>query len=145
VAMNLDNGKSRNGTKPNPKPTQQTGQPNQQAEPQPLALPNQSLVMFQQLKTATQADMVAIDRMFDKRREVVANHYDRRAAEFGTEMAAQFGVEVDADFFDQGLTLDSALAEFDLLLNPATEEEAPIDEPEPSAAEQTIDTFALSS
>jgi hypothetical protein len=85
--------------------------------------------------------MVAIDRMFDKRREVVANHYDRRAAEFGAEMAAQFSMEVDADFFEQGLTLDSALAEFDLLLTPATEEESPIDEP--PAGEQTIDAPAF--
>jgi hypothetical protein len=140
MALNLDKAKA---GKPNPKPTQPTGQPSQQTEPQPLALPNQSLVMFQQLKTATQADMVAIDRMFDKRREVVANHYDRRAAEFGAEMAAQFGVEVDEDFLSQSMTLDSALAEFDLLLNPATEEEAPIDEPEPAAGEQTIDAPAL--
>jgi hypothetical protein len=121
------------------KPSQPTNKQGQHQAPQPLALPNQSLVMFQQLKTATQADMVAIDRMFDKRKEVVASHYDRRASEFGAEMAAQFGVEVDEDFFDQGLTLDSALAEFDLLLTPATEE--PIDEA--PATDTTIEVSAV--
>ncbi len=132
---------AKNGTKPNPKPSQPTGQPNQQADPQPLALPNQAMVLFQQLKTATQADMAAIDRMFEKREEVVGGYYDRKAGEYADKMAQKYGVEVDEDFLSQSMTLDSALAEFDLLLAPATEEEAPIDEP--PAADQTIDAPAL--
>jgi hypothetical protein len=139
MAANLNNAKDYSNGKAKQKPQLQT-QPTGQQEHQPLALPNQAMVLFQQLKTATQSDMNAIDRMFEKREEVVAGYYDRKATEYANNMAQKYGVEVGEDFLSQPMTLDSALAEFDLLLTPATEEET---QTEPPAAEQTIEAQAL--
>jgi hypothetical protein len=128
-----------NQTAPQAKPQQ----PPQDAALQPLALPTMDKVMMTRAIASTQTGITNIDRLMEKRTAILTQRFDDQLAQSDADFEAHVKGSMPGstamDFLQPDDDWSNLDAMFDRLLTKQ------IDEPEPPAAEKTIDTFALSS
>jgi hypothetical protein len=131
---------SRKTPQQGPKQPQTTPQAQPQQQPPQGATPGLAKVSQQHAIAKTKADITAVQIIAKKRTQIVLQAFDEAMADSDSEIIAGLEARLGGDsdgFF--GFDLE---AEFAALL---TKKEAPIDEPEVPAADQTVETFALSS
>jgi hypothetical protein len=118
---------------------QTTPQAQPPQQPPQGATPGLAKVSQQHAIAKTKADITAVQTIARKRTEIVLQAFDNAMADSDSEIIAGLEARLGGDsdgFF--GFDLE---AEFAALLTKP--EQTPIDEPEPPAAEQTIDAPAL--